>query len=316
MRVSLHLLFGRNDHEGVGGCDGSAGVDQRILGRLQYHPVYRVAGHGHFYQGSAHGVARLHVGDEVAQRIDDQRLWIALLVAAQLHGLNHMRVGPDDQLHPLVDQQVGQLLLCGVGQQLVFVAPVQAGHNQFGLELPGPANVVLDACPVYVVDDEGWVGGEAVGAVGVVEEGDAYALDVGDKGVETLERTVGLVGAYVVDAEGVEPLQRAPGSTRLAVEAVVVGGEEEVETRLLQGGGKLVGGREAGVARVGGASRGGFEIDHGIIGRRNLGGNQLETARVVIALAGAGRGNLGLVLHGIARKKQGNFGSGNYRSLP
>ena len=161
---------------------------------------------------------------------------------------------------PLVDQQVGQLLLSAVGKQLVFVAPVQASHNQFGTQFFGPTNVVPDALPLDVVDDEGRGGDESVGAVGVVEKGDAYALDVGDKGVEAIERSRRVVGAHVVDADGVEQMQGAPCATRLAVEAMVVGGEKKVEPGLLQGDRKFVGGREAGVARVGRSTRGASKL--------------------------------------------------------
>ena len=94
-------------------------------------------------------------------------------------------------------------------------------------------------------------------------------------------------------------------SSVAAVEAVVVGREQQVKAAFLQLPGILIGGTEAGIARVGPAAKRGLQVHYGIVGRLDVGFKQSEAGRVVVgAVALQGGFVLRCVLHGIAGKEQ------------
>ena len=50
----------------------------------------------------------------------------------QLHRLHHMGMAANNDIHAHVAKVLGDLLLAGVGFQLVFLAPVEVDHDGLG----------------------------------------------------------------------------------------------------------------------------------------------------------------------------------------
>ena len=103
--------------------------------------------------------------------------------------------------------------------------------------------------------------------------------------------------------EFVEHLDGAHGALVATVKTMVIGREQQVETRTLQLSGPLVGRAKAGVARIGCATKRHFQIHYRAIGTLNVGLNILETLAIIIGVAPAMcRCDLWRMLHGIAKE--------------
>ena len=88
------------------------------------------------------------------------------------------------------------------------------------------------------------------------------------------------------DAEGIQHIKRAFKAPAALVHTVVVGSGEDVKAGLVGSLGNGIGGREAGIARVGLAGQGHFEVEYSHVSRLDIVLYILETRRIVIAPIG------------------------------
>ena len=166
-------------------------------------------------------------------------------------------------------------------------------------------DVVVDLLLVNEVDNHIALDGNAVGAVGVIQKGDADALDVDDVGHAAVALLLVTVGADVCDIQRVEHMAGSHQSLVTAVQTVVVGSEEEVKAHILESLGVALGCAEARIARVGLSAQRTLQIDHGIVGIAHIVLDVLETRRVVIGPVGLlGCRDLRGMLHGITHKHE------------
>ena len=110
--------------------------------------------------------------------------------------------------------------------------------------------------------------------------------------------------AGVRHAQRIEYFDRADDAPLVAVQAVVVGRYQQVETGLPDSPGK---GRRCGktrITRIRRCSDRGFEVGDGQVGRPNLRGDVAKTLRVIVLRAvPLRRDQLRLVLHDVAGKE-------------
>ena len=282
---------------------GALGVDEGGAQRLE------ACGGAYKFEGELYGKAYIavgdaHVGDVVAQGVDDGVLCGVLGVGHQLDGLHHMGVAAYDVVYALRDEPLGEAALLGTGLLLVLDAPVHEGDDGVGGEAAGAAYVGGELGAVEAVDDVGRGGGDAVGAVGGTEQCDAQAVLLYDEGVAACAVGSVAVGAQRDEPGSVDEGEGALEAALAAVEAVVVGRAQDVEAGITQGIQVLVGGAELGVAAVGGTAQGDLEVAYGEVGTGNVWGHEGETVAVVVAAVGAACGiNLCLVLHEVAYKQ-------------
>ena len=106
-------------------------------------------------------------------------------------------------------------------------------------------------------------------------------------------------------ASAVEGLDSGPQAACSAVEGVVVGGKEEVESGFGECVGPCSGGVEAWVARVRGFAEGSLEVYDGEVGAFDIGSDVGEASLVIPPAVGPSGGvDLRLMLHGVADKKE------------
>ena len=236
---------------------------------------------------AAVGVDVALVADEVAHGVDDD-FGVAVVVGDGVEGevLHYVGVASDDGVAAVLEQPAGGLLLLGVGLDGVLDAPVDEGDDEVGSFLAGRAQVAGHLGGVDEVDDVGADGGDAVGAVGVGEQCEADAASVNDEGVVTVALVAVAVGAEVGNAEGVEHAEGALQARTATVHAVVVGGGEDIETGVAGGHGQLARRRELGVAGVGRAGQGDFEVEDGQVGALDVVLHIAEAGRVVVGAVG------------------------------
>ena len=258
-----------------------------------------------FDHGTAAGVDVALVADEIAHAVNEEHVFVKLLAVAHLHGLDHVGMSADDEVHALADEPVGESSLRGDGLELVLDAPVQVHADGMRSAFAGQCDVVGNKLLVNEIDDDITLDGDAVGTVGVIQESDFHALDVDDIRDALFSVLLAGIGADMGDAQRVEDVARAHQALVTTVQAVVVGGEKEVETHLPQLLGIAVGGAEAGIARVGFAAQGALQIDDGQVGAADVLGQILETGAVIVGAVGLlGGSDLRGVLHRIAHKRQ------------
>ena len=101
---------------------------------------------------------------------------IASGIGAHLHRLHHMRVTANDVRHALTEKPVGELSLRRHRLQRVFHAPVHTCDNGVGVHALRLGNVDSHLLLVDIVHHIRLTGGNAVGAVGVVEQHDAETV--------------------------------------------------------------------------------------------------------------------------------------------
>ena len=166
-------------------------------------------------------------------------------------------------------------------------------------------NVIGDALLVDEVDDDVALDGNAVCAVGVVQEGDFYALDI-DNVRDALAAFLPIaVCADVWNSQRVQHLTRAHQAFIASVQTVVVGRQEQVEAHVAQLHGVLVGCAEARITRIRLAAQRAFQIHNGQVGPSDVVNQVLETRAVVVGPVGLlGRRDLRRMLHRIAHKSQ------------
>ena len=233
-------------------------------------------------------------------------------------------MAPQDDVRPVLEQEVRQLLLVSVLGQPVLQAPVDHHGDQVrvqgsgGLQVPGqtvPVRLGEGGQVVGVEDVEG-VGvlfgqGDAVGAVGVAQEGHGDATHVRHDGI-AVEFLLSPAGPHVAETRLVQHVQGPAEAGEAPVQAVVVGGEAEVETQGLQIMGHVVGGVEGGIAGVGRpAGEGGLQVDHGVVRRLHPRPGAGHDPGVVIPFPVPGVVGDGHVAHGVPADRQG--GRGGFR---
>ena len=189
-------------------------------------------------------------------------------------------MAPQHQIRPLAHQEPGQFGLMAVGGVLVLHPPVDHHGDQVSLQGPGGGQVGGQQ-PVIRVGQGGIIvqveeiGGvhlvriqaEAVEAVGVGQKGHGDAPRVRHIDAAVLIPLLpGAVGAHMGQAGAVQHVQGAEDALQPPVQAVVVGGGQQMEPRLPQIIGQGVRGVEGGVAgvvRAAGQHR--LQIGHGVV---------------------------------------------------
>ena len=216
----------------------------------------------------------------------------------------------DHHVGAVVDEELRQIALDGVFAKHVFNAPVHRDYEDFR---SGVACLLHLPCYPMAVDQRhlhSVAGGDAVGAVGIVEEAESDSVDVFHK--RHLGLAVGsvVIRADMVGSEGIEGGNGASGCLHSGVKAVVVGRQQHIESGIHKGLGIAVGRAEAWIAAISRTSpEGHFEIDYGIVGFSDGGGYPAETLGVVVGLSAPFAQclvELGLMLHGVACKQYGS----------
>ena len=246
-----------------------------------------------------------HVGDVVAERVYHGMVGGVLGAGDELDRLHHVGVAADDMVDTLADEPLGERLLLGTGVALVLVAPMYEGDDGIGLHGAGTAYVGRELVAAEAVDDVGWGGGDAIGAIGATEEGDAQAVLLDDERI-ALGAVGGIaIGAYGGERGAIDKGEGALETPSVAVEAMVVGRGKDIEPCIFHGQEVLVGGAKLGIATVGGAAKGDLEVANGDIGSRDALLHQGEAmAIVVVAIGTAGGIDLCLVLHEVAHEEE------------
>ena len=232
-----------------------------------------------FYHDAAVAVDVALVADEVAHGVDHQ-LGVAVVVGDGVEGevLHHVGVAADDGVAAVVEQPAGRRFLLGIGLDSVFDAPMDEGDDEVDILLAGHSKIARHLGGVDEVDHVGRHHVDAVGAVGVGEQGETETVALDDEGMLVVVLGAVAVGAEVGDAEGVEYAEGAFKAGTAAVHAVVVGGGHDVEARLLGRQGQLARRGELRIARVGRSGEGHLEVEDG----------QVSTLHIVFHEAEAG----------------------------
>ena len=147
-------------------------------------------------------------------------------------------------------------------------------------------NVIGYLLRVNEIDDYVPLNRDAVGAVGIVQEGDFHAFDVCDIGNAPVTFLSVTIGADVGDAQRIQGMASAHQSLVAAVQTVVVGGQEQVKTHVTQLLGIAVGCTEARITRVGLSAQGTLQVDHGKVGPDDIVLEVLEALAVVVGPVG------------------------------
>jgi hypothetical protein len=106
--------------------------------------------------------------------------------------------------------------------------------------------------------------------------------------------------------QGIQGGKRAKNPLIAAVNNMVVGIEAQIETGFFQRSGVFVRRAELRIAFVWFAGQGYFQIDNRQICRTHLIFDVLKTGRIIVLTFMERRVDLGLMLHGVAGKKQSN----------
>ena len=80
--------------------------------------------------------------------------------------------------YALLEQPVGQFALLTVGKGLIFLSPMHAGNNGIRLACLGTLDILQDGILINIVYDIGRGSLDAIGAVSIVEQGNAKAVSV------------------------------------------------------------------------------------------------------------------------------------------
>ena len=232
------------------------------------------------------GTTMLLVGEEIAERVYDGSRGGSGGVEIGVKILDHMRMATDDGVATEAEEMACKLKLFAVVIVLLFNTPMENGDDVVGVLAASLGDVAAHESSVDKVDDVGAADGDAVGAVGVVEEGEADAVAVDDEGVVEVAFGEVAVGAEMADIQIVESGDGAFETAAALVHAMVVGGGENVETGVAGCNGESVGRREAGVAGIGRAGKGDLEVDDGDIGGLNIVLNILKAWGIVVGTVG------------------------------
>lgn len=84
------------------------GEDEAIGWGLDAGCAERVAVERHFDHRAAACVACLHVGDEIAERVDHQHVLVVAVAVAHLHRLYDMWMAADDEVYAKVGEVFGE----------------------------------------------------------------------------------------------------------------------------------------------------------------------------------------------------------------
>ena len=254
--------------EGVGmlAALGEGGGEGVATGDVEAHEIASV------------GVGPRLVADDIAHGPGDEMA----AVGTELEGLGHMGMASDDMVDAVVDEPLGEGALLSGGQLLILDAPVGQGDDGIGLHLARLGDVGTQLKGVDEVDDVGMLDGQSVGAVGEVEQGYAQPIALEEEGIGEVARLLVDIGAEMGHVEGVHHEDGALEACAMAVDAVVVGCEEDVEAGIDDGLQVLVGRTELGIAGVGLAAEGDLEVGDGDVGTLHLRAYACEALVVVV----------------------------------
>ena len=223
----------------------------------------------------------------------------------ELDRLYYVRVATDDVVDTLADEPMGERLLLGIWVALVLVAPMYEGDDEVGREGTCATYVGRELVAAEAIDDVGWGGGNAIGAIGAAEEGDAQAVLLNDEGVALGAVSCVAIGAHGGERGAIDEGKGALEAPSVAVEAMVVGRGKDIEPCILHGEEVLVGRAKLGIATVGGTAKGDLEVANGDIGLRDALSDEREAVGiVVVAIGTAGGIDLCLVLHEVAHEEE------------
>ena len=241
----------------------------------------------HFYHDAAVGVDVALVADQVAHGVDDD-FGVTVVAGDGVEGkvLHHMGVATDDGVAAVGEEPAGGFFLFAVGFDGILDTPMDEGDDEVGPLLTGHLQVACHFGGVDEVDDVGADGGDAVGAVGVGEQGKADAAAVDYQGMLHVALVAVAVGAQMGYAESVEGSEGAFQPLLATIHAMVVGGGHDVEAGVACGFGEGVGGRELRVAAVGSSGQRHLEVEDGQVGTLHIILNIAEAGFVIVTAIG------------------------------
>ncbi len=161
-----------------------------------------------------------------------------------------MGMAADDQIGAPAPEESGEFALGRSGPAFVFVAPVDADRDAVGPGMLRGGEVGGHERGVDRIDEGAARHGHAVGAVGVVEQGEADAVAVDRQHVAPCAVEAVAEDARAEDAAAVE--LRAGGQDALgaSVAAVVVGHDGDVDAGIAHRIGQHGRRPEAGITRI------------------------------------------------------------------
>ena len=184
--------------------------------------------------------------------------------------LHHMGMGANDGMAPVVEEPLSQRLLIAVVAVLVFDTPMDKNNDKISFLTSSLQEVATYDGGIDQIDHIGLADFDTIGAIGIAQQGQTYALAVDNQ--RMLFGTVAhiLVGAQMKDLEGVEDIDGPFQSAAASVQAMVVGGGEDIESRLTSRCRKGIGCREAGIACIGFPSQSHLQIGDGNVGTADV----------------------------------------------
>ena len=227
----------------------------------------------------------------------------------------------DDDVHAVLGQSVGNLLLGGADFRLVFAAPVDHGYNDVGVFGLGGLHGGSDARGVDGVIGGGVVGVQQVHAVfrtlgdrqvvdalGKADKGHPNAVDLFDHHLILRLVLGGRIGAQGGHAVFPDNLDGALQSRHTVLDGIGVGRLQDIHAETGQGGSQGFRGTEIGIP-------GGFPAEIGLeVGNGHVGGGQHGAdgsqgrQEIVGAVGFLGVGQLGVVNHDITHGGKGGRG--------
>ena len=211
-------------------------------------------------------------------------------------------------VHTMAQQPGHEGTLLLVGLLHVFDAPMGEGDDHVGFQRLGLGQVAGYLHRVFHVHHEGLGHGNAVGAIGEVEQTDAYAVVFDDEGILLVAFGGILISAEVMHLQRVHHVDGTPQTPLTRVHAVVVGGEQHIKAGVDAGQQIFVGGAELGISPVGRAAQRHLEVGDGQVGLAHLVFHPGEHIVVIIGAVGhAGGLDLTVVLHQVAGEEQGHL---------
>ena len=166
---------------------------------------------------------------------------------------------------------------------------MDAHQDEIGLGSGSFFQIPLNLSLINAVDN-GWrCIFQAVGAIGVIQEGDPYSLLFHHQGIVRLS-LVGVSKGTGLNQGPIIQLFNGPFQPFLSpVQGVVVGIDQDIKSGPVQGIGQFVGTGKGRVAFVGGAGKGDLQVADDQVGFLQIGAEVLKTGFVVVSWLACGK---------------------------
>ena len=184
----------------------------------------------------------------------------------------------EDDIRPMIEQKLCNALLIGILLCFVFNPPMDHHGNQVRIQRlrlieRGKQAFFIQSrktCQIVRVEQVNrkrrFLGKRySVRSIGIANERNRYSADIGDDDI-ALRFLLGTACSHMSDADLIQHIQRSAQSRKAFIHAVIVGGQQQVESSIQQSVSEFVGRIEVRIAGVGwAAGKSRLQICHRII---------------------------------------------------